>query len=396
MKVLCLFTPILLSALLAPGHLLGAETKSNNGNGDDLFSPPQLIELKIEIGDSAVEALRRTPKDYVKVAVTEGERVYASAGLRYKGSNSPAGKPSFTIKFNEFVNAQRFHGQSKITLENPGHDPSYLSELVANDLFRAAGVPAPRNAFARVHLNGKDLGLYVLSEGVNKDFLGRHFERAKGNLYEGDHNDVTDKLDKDSGDDHKDQPDLQALANAAREADPAQRWTRLQKLLDVDRFTAFLATEVLTWHTSGYGLKTNKYRVYHDPASDKMVFIPHGIDVAFAKVDGPLFPEMAGLVAKAVLQTPEGKRQDPRAHGPAAQRAGESGHAPDAPQRIGRTHPPGAGQERSCGRPGTGWGCDPTAGTHGAAGLLSGAGIEEESVMGGQSPAGLQARSRLL
>jgi hypothetical protein len=147
-----------------------------------------------------------------------------------------------------------------------------------------------------------------LSEGVNKDFLGRHFERAKGNLYEGDHNDVTDKLDKDSGDDHKDQPDLQALANAAREADPTQRWQRLQKVLDVDRFAAFLATEVLVWHTSGYALKTNKYRIYHDPASDKLVFIPHGIDVAFAKVDGPLFPEMAGLVARVVLQTPEGKR----------------------------------------------------------------------------------------
>src|SRR5262249_1321226 len=222
------------------------------------------------LGDSALDALRRAPKDYVKAILTEGGRVYANAGLRYRGSNSPAGKPGFTIKFNEFVSGQRFHGQSKIMLENPAQDPSYLSELIANDLFRAAGVPAPRNAFARVQLNGKDLGLYVLSEGVNKDFLGRHFERAKGNLYEGDHNDVTDKLDKDSGDDHKDQPDLQALANAARESDAGQRWQRLQKLLDVDRFTAFLAAEVLTWHTSGYALKTGKYRVYHDPATDKM------------------------------------------------------------------------------------------------------------------------------
>src|SRR5262249_4879898 len=215
----------------------------------------------------------------------------------------------FTIKFNEFVNGQRFHGQTKIMLENPTRDPSYLSELVANDLFRAAGVPAPRIAFALVQLNGKDLGLYVLSEGVNKDFLGRHFERTKGNLYEGDHNDVTDKLDKDSGDDHRDQPDLQALASAAREPDLAQRWARLQKVLDLDRFTAFLAAEVLTWHTAGYALKTNKYRIYHDPGSDKMVFIPHGLELAFGKVDGPLFPDMAGLLARAVLQTPEGKRQ---------------------------------------------------------------------------------------
>jgi hypothetical protein len=308
MRPLCLFTPVLLSALWASNPLEGAEAKPKNGGSDDLFSPPQTVELKIEMGNAAVEALRQAPKDYVKVTITEGVRVYANAGLRYRGSNGPASKPGFTVKFNEFVNGQRFHGQSKIMLENPEHDPSYLSALVASELFHAAGVPAPRQAFARVELNGKDLGLYLLSEGVNKDFLGRHFERAKGNLYEGDHNDVTDKLDKDSGDDHKDQPDLQALANAARESDPAQRWQRLQKLLDVERFTAFLATEVLTWHTAGYALKTNKYRVYHDPTSDKMVFIPHGLEVAFTKVDGPLFPDMAGLVARAVLQAPEGKR----------------------------------------------------------------------------------------
>src|SRR5262249_17949802 len=153
--------------LWAPSPLQGAETKSKNGGSDDLFSPPQIVELKIEMGNAAVEALRHAPKDYVKVTVTEGERVYANAGVRYKVSNDPASKPDFTIKFKELVNGQRFHGQSKITLEYPAHDPSYLSALVASDLFHAAGVPAPRQAFARVELNGKDLGLYVLSEGVN-------------------------------------------------------------------------------------------------------------------------------------------------------------------------------------------------------------------------------------
>src|SRR5215468_625674 len=99
MRPLCLFIPVLLVALWAPNSFQGAEAKLKNGGSDDLFSPPQIVELKIDMGNAAGEALRHAPKDYVKVTVTEGGRVYATAGLRYKGSNSPAGKPGFTIKF---------------------------------------------------------------------------------------------------------------------------------------------------------------------------------------------------------------------------------------------------------------------------------------------------------
>lgn len=294
-----------------PDRLPGAEPRPQK-NADDLFSPPRVIELKIEIPPASLEALQQAPKDYVKSSVREGDRVFSNVGIRYKGTNqmtSPSRKPSFTIKFNEFVAGQRFHGTSRVLLDASTHDPTYLSGLLANELFRAAGVPAARAAFARLEVNGKDLGLYVLSEAVNRDFLGRHFERTKGNLYEGDGHDVTDTLDKDSGDEHKDQPDVEALAKAAQEPDPAQRWKKLAPVLDVDRFISFLAVEVLVWQDDGYAMKTNKYRLYHDPASDRMVFVPHGADAAFSRADGALFPKMSGLVARAILETPEGRQQ---------------------------------------------------------------------------------------
>jgi len=120
---------------------------------------------------------------------------------------------------------------------------------------------------------------------------------------------VTDKLDKDSGDDSTEQPDLKALAKAAQESDPAQRWKKLTPVLDLDRFVSFAAVEVLLWHRDGYSMDRNNYRIYHDPASDQMVFLPHGMDILFSKANGPIWPEWRGLIARAVLETPDGRQR---------------------------------------------------------------------------------------
>ena len=62
-------------------------------------------------------------------------------------------------------------------------------------------------------------------------------------------------------------------------------------------------------HHDGYTMDKNGYRVYHDPASGQLVFLPHGLDQLFVKTDEPLIPDWKGLVAKAVLTTPAGQRQ---------------------------------------------------------------------------------------
>lgn len=312
-------TPFLLAfaltaCLFAPERSAAAGSKPTQpaGESDALFSQPEILRLKIEIPEANLASLKKEPKTYVRAKLREGGEVYSETGIRYKGgdlSRADEKKPSFNVKFNEFDQAQRFHGQRKITLDNSSNDPTYLAEILASELFRAGGVPAPRCTFAIVELNGRDLGLYVLAEGVNRDFLSRYFDMTKGNLYEGDHNDITDKLDKDSGDNRTDQPDLAALAEAANETKPARRWKPLEQVLDTDRFLSFVALEVITWHPEGYAIKAGKYRIYHNPATDRMVFMPHGLERCFTRGDGPLMPAMGGLVARAMLQNAEGERR---------------------------------------------------------------------------------------
>jgi CotH kinase protein len=67
--------------------------------------------------------------------------------------------------------------------------------------------------------------------------------------------------------------------------------------------------EVITCHRDGYCLGRNNFRIYHDPVTDRWVFLPHGMDQLFGRSDATIRPAMQGLVARAVMETPEGRRQ---------------------------------------------------------------------------------------
>jgi spore coat protein H len=280
---------------------------------EDLFAKPQVWNVKIELPSGGQESLRKDPKEYVKATVRVNEElVLTNVGIRLKGQTTYQSidkRPSLTLKFNEFVKGQDLHGRTKVLLNTSLQDPSCIASVVAGDIFRSANVPAPKATFALVELNGRKLGLYSLTEAANKDFLSEYFKKTKGNLYEGDNNDVTDKLEKDSGDESTDQADLKALAAAAKEPDLAQRLKRLSAVLDLDRFIALMAVEALVWHHDGYGMEHNNYRVYSDPGTGQMVFIVHGMDELFEKPDGSLTPEWKGLVARNVYALPDGKRR---------------------------------------------------------------------------------------
>lgn len=303
-----LFT-VLFSFALLPLHG-AAPVNKTKPEVDGLFVQPKIVQVKIEIPSASLESLKSDPRKYVRGVVREGSRVFNDVGIRLKGSStfqSLEKKPSLTLKFNEFVSGVRFYGHSKLFLNNSRQDPTFLCEAIGGELFRAAGVPAPRDNFARVELNGRDLGLFVLEEAVNKEFLAKYFIRTKGNLYEGSKADINEKLQKDSGDDSKEQKDLNALAAAVKDPDAALRLKKLSSLLDLDRFISFAATEVFAWHYNGYTMGEDNYRIYVDPSTNRVVFIPHGYEQLFGRPNGPLVPEWKGLVIKAIMASPEGK-----------------------------------------------------------------------------------------
>ncbi len=301
-------------ALAFPG--LAAEPKAPKSerkaaSGEDLFAEQRIHDIQIDLPEAAAESLRKDSKQYVKATVQCDGTTFRDVGLRLKGGSPFEGlakKPSLMLKFNEFVKDQEFQGRSRILLNSAHQDPTFLCEALGSELFRSADVPAAKVTFAMVRAGGKQIGLYVVAEAANKDFLTQYFKKTKGNLYEGAKNDITDKLEKDGGDDSTDQADLRALAEALKDPDLDARWRKLTPLLDVERFAAFAAVEVLTGHHDGYAMDRNNYRIYQDPTSGQLVFLPHDFDQIFTKADEPLIPEWKGLVAKTVFSTPAGQK----------------------------------------------------------------------------------------
>src|SRR5439155_16770413 len=84
-----------------------------------------------------------------------------------------------------------------------------------------------------------------------------------------------------SGDFPNDWSRLEALARAIQEPDLTQRLAQIGQVLDVDRFITFVAMEVMLAHWDGYTMNKNNFRVFHDLTSNRLIFLPHGLDQMF-------------------------------------------------------------------------------------------------------------------
>ena len=282
-------------------------------SGTELFGAERVREYHLELSDDAIKQLHEKPKHYVQATFREGNDVYKNVGVRLKGGYGSFrmldgnSKAAFTVKFNQFVKGQRFHGLRRIILNNVVQDPSYMCEYIGYSLFRDAGVPAPRIGYANLIVNKKPYGLYVQVEAVTKDFLQRWYAKTSGNLYEGPRDiEQWDELDLDSNQGREDRSDLRRLAEAIKEADDDNPWDSLAEFVDIDNFTRFITLEQLLHHWDGY-TQTNNYRMYKNPDTMKFEFFPHGADQLFEDLRGSIFREQGGILSRALVHTSEGK-----------------------------------------------------------------------------------------
>lgn len=280
--------------------------------GDTAFTNG-VRSILIAIQNSELPSLRTNPRDYLRATLDDANQSYPNIGIKLKGGTGSFrgidDKPSFTINFDKFNEGQTYHGLDKIHLNNSVQDYTYMCEILGAELFTAAGYPAPRATHAHVKLNDRNLGMYVLKEGFDKPFLRRHYKHPNGNLYDGGfHSDIDIPLEKDSGKGPDDHSDLKQLVDALAEADLSTRMSRLQEVLDVDKFITFMALEVMIGHWDGYCTHHNNYRIYRNPESDKFEFLPHGMDQLFYITNSPVIPHMEGMLAKAVLEIPKARQ----------------------------------------------------------------------------------------
>jgi len=180
----CVWFPAPLPA--ATQQHANGSSHANYDASQDFFTNGVIPHLVIEIKGTNLANLQRNDRVSVRATVRDGNTVYEDVGIHVKGAagsrRSLNENPALTLNFDKFQEHQKFHGLDKIHLNNSVQDGSLMTELLCGYLFRAAGVPAARTTHARVRLNGRDLGLYVIKEGFNKSFLRQYFKNVNGNL----------------------------------------------------------------------------------------------------------------------------------------------------------------------------------------------------------------------
>ncbi|EKD15797.1 uncharacterized protein L3040_003586 [Drepanopeziza brunnea f. sp. 'multigermtubi'] len=211
----------------------------------------------------------------------------------YCGSFSTT-KPSVRLDFDRNLAAQgdaveKLIGTKSLTLNNCKQDPAYIRQPLGYELLRLAGVPAPRCNFAKLIVNGTDMGAFVNLEQYKKQFLKNNFEgNDDGNLYELDAGDDLDRekisMGKISfeGGVADDQKDLLLAADAIKKGGLAAA----KKVIDYNAFIKLYAMETILKHRDGFTINTNNTYLYNDvkavaePTTDdvNLKFIPCGID----------------------------------------------------------------------------------------------------------------------
>ena len=209
-------------------------------------------------------------------------------------------KRSFKLDFDRHIDGQKFRGLKKLSLHAGVTDLTKSRESLAYACFRAAGVPAPRTAFAEVTLTvpGKYdkvyLGLYTIVEQVDKPFLKAHFKNGKGMLLkpEGLQGGLTH-----FGDDWrqyeqryrpKDEPTkkqqqrLIAFTRLINRADDATFRKEIAAYLDVDAFLRFLAANAILANMDSFLGFGHNYYLYLRADNDKFVFVPWDLDLSLA------------------------------------------------------------------------------------------------------------------
>jgi CotH protein len=144
------------------------------------------IRLSVNTRDLAVLRDRWQDKTYYPADMRWNSQVVVrNVGIRSRGGGSRRpNKLSLRVDMNRYTDGQTFLGLRSFILRNTSQDPSYMRERLAMSFFRRLGIPAVREAHARLFINNQYAGLYTIVESPDTDFLRKNLGENTGHLYE--------------------------------------------------------------------------------------------------------------------------------------------------------------------------------------------------------------------
>jgi hypothetical protein len=184
-----------------------------------------------------------------------------------------------------FKKEHSFKGMTGINVIFESSPRWLLSEPMAYELYRLAGVPACLTEHLRLWVDGRLYGYYLAIEQPNKAFLTRNARNDNGSLYKvyWMYQGLVDQHHK------KTKPateydDLVGLEGGLTRTSGEQQWEFIQKNFNVDEFTGYYAVNMCIENWDGF---FNNYYLYHDEkGTSKWEMYPWDEDKTWGDYDG--------------------------------------------------------------------------------------------------------------
>ena len=291
-----------------------------------LFTLGELAGVNIEVPEETWQKIlsKASDKEYYECAVTiNGER-FDRVAIRTKGASSlddvalmNSDRYSFTLKLNKYEKEQKYHGLSKLLLNNNIWDATQMKDAIVYDMCRFIGLPAPLTNYARITLNGKLFGYYLMVEPVDKHFCRRNWPDEATNIYKPYHNlaytgekmkdysDISDFAKVKGG-----EASMKRVVEALRSVDEGKD---IETHLDVESMMKYMALQTIVVNFDCM-TGNNEQNYYLREADGKISLIPWDYNLAWGGY--PEDEEMEGedlleqsqeltLSANAVMRTKE-------------------------------------------------------------------------------------------
>lgn len=327
--------PLLKPLLLIPLAACGSDEEGRAGisvadSSGGPFDPNTVSTVELVLDPADWDALVADPRaDATRRAALRWEgQTWPDVGVQPSGQNSrlPGNpKPSLVLNFEEFIPGRRFHGLPSLKLNWLLDDPAMMRQGLVFGLHRARGLPAPREGYARLFVNGAYKGLYGVTERINREFVRARFGPGVHQLYK---KTATGEDFVWHGPDpslyvpRMFEPAIDTLPPGAEDVRDLfdalhhKSYEELARIFDVEAFLEFIAIEVLTCEDDGYrsgpdalgNLWSSNFYLYKSPWNGRFRLIPWDRGESYWRpIDEPLtFTfERRVLTRRIILERPE-------------------------------------------------------------------------------------------
>lgn len=284
--------PIALGACTATGE-------TRRAFGEAVFTATRVHRVELSLSDEDWQAMIAErgesqaygdpPRTYYSARLRfDGESLPGPVGLRLKGRfaliQSIGHRFPFKIDFDRYVDAQTLNGLGKLNL-HPDFELSSVAEFLSYGAIRDFGVPTVRTAFARVTVNGEELGLYGLVENVDGKFIRNNFPPPWGDLYKpelpyGDLSYRGPSLEDYPSRQHKwpDETDEAAFLELVRVLHEGSL-ARVADVLDIEAALRYLAVNVGIGNPDSYATMGHNYYLY-ERTPGRFTMVPWDMDIS--------------------------------------------------------------------------------------------------------------------